>query len=138
LRLAYRALAEDEPEAAERHLRRAEKFLRSCNGDARPMQHAVALGKYAVRRAKGDDAGAEHYLEAAASYVPDDPVTAAEQAILAAGKGDGQARRRCTQVAVARAIGAGNGLPVLDLLHDFGLLDDDQHRQAGVAHRERH
>jgi tetratricopeptide (TPR) repeat protein len=138
LRLAYRALAEDEPEAAERHLRRAEKFLRSCPGDVRPMKHAVALGQYAVRRAKGDDAGAEHYLEVAANSVPDDPVTAAEQAILAAGKGDGHARRRCTQVAVARAICAGNGLPVLDLLHDFGLLDDDQHRQACAAHRERH
>lgn len=137
LRLAYRALADDRPEVAERHLHRAAKFLR-CNGDVRPMKHAVALGQYAVHRAKGDDATAERYLEIAASQLPDDPVTAAEQAILASDKGDSQDRRRHTKVAVNRAVRAGHGLPVLDLLHTLGLLDDEQHRQACAAHGERH
>lgn len=138
LRLAYRALAEDLPELAERHLQRAEEFIGSCHGDRRPMKHAVALGQYAVRRAKGNDEAAEHYLAVAASHVPDDPVTAAEQAIVAADKGDGRGRQRFTQLAMTRAICAGNGLAVLDLLHNLGLLDDDQHRQACTANRERH
>ncbi|TDP95027.1 tetratricopeptide repeat protein [Labedaea rhizosphaerae] len=138
LRLAYRALAEDRPAAAERHLQRAEGFLRSCQGDLRPMRHAIALGQYAVHRARGEDARAEQYLAVAASHVPDDPVTAAEQAIVAAGKGDSRGRQRYTQLATTRAIRASNGLPVLDLLHNLGLLDDEQHRQACAAHRELH
>ena len=133
LRLGYLALAQDKPGVAHRHLRRAGHCLkaRPTPGEVRPMEHAVALGQYAVHRARGDGAAADRYLAAAASHVPEDPVTAAEQAIIAAAPGEKQA---LVQRAVDRAVRAANGVPVLDLLHELGLLDDERHRQACADH----
>jgi len=139
LRLGYLALSGGRPEEAHRHLRRATEFLPTATqGDSRSVEHAVLLGLYALHRAKSEDKAAEQCLAAAANTLPDDPVTAAEQAILATDRGDHESRQQFTQTAVARATRAHNGLPVLDLLHNRGLLTHEEHRVACDAHRTSH
>lgn len=141
LRLGHLALAAREPYVAETRFAKAAEALRRAPGtsmttDHDALSHALSMGRYDAALARGDRDTARRHLAEAADAAPQDPFTAAAQAIEANQRGDQPRSRMHTVTAVTRAVETPRGDIVLDRLRDQNLITQQTWQQARAAHRQ--
>ncbi|WP_328393176.1 hypothetical protein OHS70_02565 [Streptomyces sp. NBC_00390] len=93
LRLGHLALAAHEPYVAETRFAKAAEALclapgTSMTTDRDALSHALSMGRYDAALARGDRDTARRHLAEAADAAPQDPFTAAAQAVEADLRGD--------------------------------------------------